>query len=208
MKKMAEGLRPPAPFSLTGEGEKRQKWDKWIEHYDFYMRATEKDKKSKAVQVAVLLTLLGEEGMEIYRTFTYEDPAHKDDIAKVKEKFKEYYTPRINVTYERYKFLKRKQADGEPFETFLTSLMNLASSCNYDGSEKNNIIRDQIVIGLNSDTVRRDLLYEEKLSLEKAIAICRNKEVTAHYSEDMKLTPTMATASTGSEVSAVKKKTL
>ena len=200
---MAEGLRPPGPFKLAGDGEKNQRWEKWIEQFDFYMKATEKDKKSKAVQVAVLLTLLGEDGMEIYRTFQYEDASHKDDIAKVKEKFSEYYTPRINVTYERYKFLKRKQNEGEQFESFLTSLMNLASSCKYDDSEKNNIIRDQVVIGIQCDAVRRDLLYEKDLTLETAINICRNKEATAHYSESMKATP--AATHTG-EVSAVKKK--
>jgi hypothetical protein len=183
---MAEGfLRPPPPFRQTGaDADSHSQWDRWVEQYEFYMKATEKDKKSKAIQVATLVTLLGEEGFEIYRSFEWESDTDKDDIAKVKTKFKEYYTPRTNVIYERYKFLKRKQEKGESFDSFLTALMNLSANCNY-AAERHNIVRDQLVIGIESDSVRQDLLYEIDLTLEKAVAICRNKEATAQFAEHM-----------------------
>lgn len=185
---MAEGLRPPGPFSVGDAGTDTcpsQRWERWLEQYNFYMKATEKDKKSKAVQVATLLTLLGEQGMDIFRSFEFENNEEKDDIVKVKKKFTDYYTPRQNVIYERYKFLKRRQEPGETFDCFHTAIMKLASTCAYDAAEKNNILRDQIVIGISSDSVRQDLLYEQDLTLERAVAVCRNKEATSQYAENM-----------------------
>ena len=58
---MAEGgLKPPGHLSSFAGG-----WEKWLMQYDFYMKATEKDKKPKEVQVTTLLTLLGPEGIEV-----------------------------------------------------------------------------------------------------------------------------------------------
>ena len=80
--------------------------------------------------------------------------ADKDDIENVKAKIKAYVTPRVNETYERYKFLKRKQEQGETFESFLTDLNNLVSSCGYHVEEKTEVLRDPIVMGIVSNVVR------------------------------------------------------
>ena len=60
--------------------------------YDFYMKATEKDKKDSDVQVAILLTLLGPDSMDIFRSFEWATEIDKDDVEIVKEKFRIYYT--------------------------------------------------------------------------------------------------------------------
>ena len=94
---------------------------------------------SRLLQVAILLTLLGAEAMDIYRSFEWVTAADKADIVIVKAKFKAYFTPRVNETYERYKFLKREQEQGETFESFLTDLNNLVSSCGYHVEEKSKV---------------------------------------------------------------------
>ena len=66
----------------------------------------------------------------------------------------------MNETYERYKFLKRKQKQGESFESFLTDLKNLVSSCGYH-IEKCKVLRDQIVMGVMSN--------QEILTLKTAV---------------------------------------
>ena len=102
-----------------------------------------------------------DEAMDIYRSFEWVTAADKDDIEIVKAKFKAYFTPRVNETYERYKFLKRKQEQGETFESFLTDLKNLVSSCGYHVEEKSKVLRDQIV----SNVVREKLLDQAALTL-------------------------------------------
>ena len=62
------------------------------------MKATEKDTKSSDVQVAILLTFLGAEGMNIYRSFEWVTASDTEYIVIVKAKFKAYFTPRVNET--------------------------------------------------------------------------------------------------------------
>ena len=149
------GMKPPGPGNFNPVGlEVATSWQKWSEQFDFYMKATEKDTKGSDIQVAILLTLLGAEAMDIYRSIEWVTAADKDDIEIFKAKFKAYFTARVNETYERYKFLKRKQEQVETFESFLTDLKNLVCSCGYHVEEKSKVLRDQIVMGVVSNVVR------------------------------------------------------
>ena len=181
------GMKPPGNFNPVGL-EVATSWQKWSEQFDFYMKATEKDTKGSDVQVAILLTLLGAEAMDIYRSFEWVTAADKDDIEIVKAKFKAYFTPRVNETYERYKFLKRKQEQGETFESFLTDLKNLVSSCGYHVEEKSKVLRDQIVMGVVSNVVREKLLDQAALTLNTAVDLCRSSEVTGQLMMGMSAT--------------------
>ena len=71
---------------------------------------------------------------------------------------------------------------GEPFDSFVTDLKNLISTCEYHVEERGNLLRDQIVLGITSNAVREKLLYadggETKLTLLIAVDICRNSEIT------------------------------
>ena len=178
------GMRAPGNFNPIGS-ELASGWKKWVEQYDFYMKATEKDKKDSDVQVAILLTLLGPDSMDIFRSFEWATEIDKDDVDIVKEKFRIYYTPRINETYQRYKFLKRKQEQGESFDSFLTDLKNLVSSCGYHIEEKGKVLRDQIVMGISSNTVREKLLDPESLTVTVAIDLCRSSEITGQLMTGM-----------------------
>ena len=64
------GMRAPGNFNPIGS-ELASGWKQWAEQYDFYMKATEKDKKDSDVQVAILLTLLGPDSMDIFRSFEW-----------------------------------------------------------------------------------------------------------------------------------------
>ena len=68
--------------------------------------------KPQAVQVATLLTVIGEDGREVYSTL--RDWAQDGDdrrIIPVLRKFAEYCQPRNIVPFERYKFNKRTQVN-------------------------------------------------------------------------------------------------
>ena len=180
-------MRPPGTMSLTGD--LAIGWVRWIERWQFYMLATEKTQKPGPVQVAMLLTLMGPEAIYIYRTFEWANPLDKDDIELVKGKFAAYFAPRRNVTYERYKFMKRVQKVGVPFDTFATDLRNLIQTCEYHVEERENLLRDQIVLGISSDSVREKLFYadggEAKLTLPIAVDICKNSEMTVHLMQNV-----------------------
>ena len=93
---------------------------------------------------------MGPEAIDVYRSFDWGNEAENHNISQVKQTFARYFTPRTDVTYERYTFLQRNQELGETFDAFLTDLKNLISSCKYHADERGNILRDQIMMNITS----------------------------------------------------------
>ena len=61
-------LPPPAPLEIQ-DPNVAEKWKKFLLVWENYALATELNKKSEPVQVATLLTLIGEEAREVYSPF-------------------------------------------------------------------------------------------------------------------------------------------
>ena len=98
------------------------------------------------MQVATLLTVIGEDGREVYSTL--RDWAHDGDdrrILPVLRKFAEYCQPRKNVPFERYKFNKRTQESGESYEQYKTTLRKLSEACEFDTITPNEIRVSSVV---------------------------------------------------------------
>ena len=85
--------------------------------------------------------------------------------------------------------MKRIQKVGEPFDTFVTDLRNLISTCEYHVEERDNLLREQIVPGIMSDAVREKLVYadggETKLMLLISVDISRNSEITGQLMQNI-----------------------
>ena len=57
------------------------------------------------MQVAILLTVIGEEAQEVFSTFTnWNAEGDEAKIEPVLTKFEEYCQPRKNIPFERYCF--------------------------------------------------------------------------------------------------------
>ena len=98
-------------------------------------------------------------------------------------KLTELCNPLTNVIIEWHKFNSRVQQPSEPVQNFITSLKILSNSCEY-GPLKDSLIRDQIVCGVSSDTLRRQLLKERELTLHRAIQMCQIHETAdAHTAQ-------------------------
>ncbi len=63
----------------------------------------------------------------------------------VKAKFEGHFVKRQNTIFERARFYSRKQKNGEPVDTFITALCELAEHCDY-AALQDEMIRDRIVI--------------------------------------------------------------
>ncbi|GFT54743.1 transposon Ty3-G Gag-Pol polyprotein [Nephila pilipes] len=128
-----EAFRPPAPlkFSLGNVKEKGRNWRQELENY---LLPTEKDERADKIKIAILLNLLGSEGLEIYNTFKFESPESKVNYSEVLQKF-EYCSQRQNVVYERYKFFSCVQLEGQTIESYVTHLKTLVSTCEFAEQE-------------------------------------------------------------------------
>lgn len=77
------------------------------------MKATRLDQEEdEEYKIAMLLTYMGDEGIEVYNTFTLEKPT----LEAVVKKFDEHCVPRRNTTYEAYQFFQIALKEGQPFE--------------------------------------------------------------------------------------------
>jgi hypothetical protein len=177
---MASELHPPSSFSF--DGDLPSKWALWKKQFMWYLKATKKNKDDEDVQVGVLLTLLGQEGLRIYETFTWTTAGDENKIAPVLVKFDGHFQPRKSQTFERYKFLTRHQREGESCESFLLELQSLIATCEYN-TQRDSILRDQIVIGVADIQTREKLLFDPQLTLAKAVEILRACETSSSIAE-------------------------
>ncbi|KAH0813199.1 hypothetical protein GEV33_009592 [Tenebrio molitor] len=117
-----KGLSP-----LQINGNTTDNWKRWIQKFEIYATATELTTKPENIQCAQLLYRLGEDCIEIYNSFEFKD-GEKDNYNILKKKFEDYFVPKKNLTYCRYKFFSSRQGS-ESIEQFVTDLRNKAREC-------------------------------------------------------------------------------
>lgn len=152
------------PMKMTGN--LAQNWKVWKQKFNLYMYANEVNKKEEVVQCAKLLYYIGDEGVEIYNSFEFTT-AEKDKLQILMDKFENYFTPKKNIVYERYKFFNIKQED-KTFEQLVTAVKNQAPLCEF-GNLKDDLIQTMIIIAIKDEEVKEKLLHITDLTLEKLI---------------------------------------
>ena len=124
---MATRFALPPPSSLEIHNvNAAEKWKKFLLAWNNYSLATKLNDENEAIQVATLLTVIGEQARDVFSTFQFTREADKQKIQPVLTKFKEYCEPRQNIPFERYLFNKRVQEPGETYEQYRTELQKIA----------------------------------------------------------------------------------
>lgn len=103
-----------------------------------------------------------------------------DAVIKAME---EFCVGQTNEIYERFTFNKRDQEPNETIDAYVAMLQTLARTCKYEALE-DEMIRDQIVLGIRDNSTCKKLLQEKKLDLQICIDICRANEKTASQLKD------------------------
>ena len=85
-------------------------------------------------------------------------------------KFEAFSIGSTSEIYERYKFNRRVQEDGECIDAIVAALQNLAKLCNCTPLT-DTLTRDRIVIGVWDNSVRKKLLQATSLQLQDCIDI-------------------------------------
>ncbi|XP_044766752.1 uncharacterized protein K02A2.6-like [Coccinella septempunctata] len=166
------------------KGNSSHNWMVWKQKFLNYLIATEASEKPEAVQCAKLIYFIGDEGLEIYNTFSFTD-AEKDKIEPLIAKFEQYFVPKKNVDFERYKFFTLRQHH-ETIEQFVTILKNTAKNCEFHPENEDGLIKTMFVIGVKSESLREKLLQNIDLKLNKAVELCLVYESAKSQCELMK----------------------
>ena len=143
-----------------------------------YSLAVELNKKSEAIQVATLLTVIhvGEEA-QVFSTFTgWAAEGDNSKIEPVLAKFKEYCHPRKTVSFEQYHFNRRVQEAGETYDQYCIALRKLGKGCEFATITTDQILWDRLVFSIQDAKARERLLRESDLTLKKTDEICHAAE--------------------------------
>ena len=159
---MAESLtsiKPPAALNVSSNQIENLKLFKqaW-ENYAIIANLDQKDEKYKK---ALFLHCIGTEALKVYNTLTFTEA--EDTLDPIINKLEQYMIGEVNETYERYKFNQRSQREGESVDFYITSLKSLAKSCNFCDCLQDSLLRDRIVLGIQSNTTRKRLLKMKEI---------------------------------------------
>ena len=164
---------------MTGEQTNLNKaWEQYLKRFDYYVKAAKitKDEQKRAL----LLHISGLEVQDIFETFEDQGTTYEEAVTKLSA----YFEPKKNISYERHVFHKSKQSAGETIDNYVVRLSKLAISCEF--TDKNEMIRDQVVNSCWSTKLRKKkLLEEETLTLDKVKTIARTYELSETHAKRM-----------------------
>ena len=175
----SQGLLPvPQPLEIH-DSQVAEKWKRFKRARANYALAIGLDEKTQKLQVATLLTVVGEEAREVFATFSWPTAVDESKINKVLEKFEQYCQLPRNVPYERYRFNRRMQEPGESYDHYCTALLKLAEGCGFKTITSDEILWDRLVFGIKDQHAREKLLRKANLTLSDTDDICRSHEATS-----------------------------
>ena len=96
--------------------------------------------------------IFGQEGREISNTMTIQDE-DVDKLDTLFNKFKEYCSPRENITVWRHRFHTRVQGKTETIDQYVTDLKIISKNCKFSALE-NEMLRERC--GVYADKVKED----------------------------------------------------
>ena len=118
---------------------------------------------------------MGKEAEHVFKAFTFPE-GDEETYAKVIEKFDEHFVPKRNIIHERACFHRRVQKEGETVEAFIRNLYELTEHCEF-GTQRDEQIRDRIVIGILDKSLSQKLQMKSDLTLDTAKQMARQSEL-------------------------------
>ena len=174
-------LRPPDNFDFS----KPDTWTRWKKRFEQFRVASGLNAQGEERQVSTLLYCIGDEADAVLTSTNIKDDERKkyDDVIG---KFDSFFRVRKNVIFERAKFNRRAQLDGESIEHYITVLYGLVETCEF-GALQDELLRDRIVVGIRDNALSERMQAEgSKLTLEKAKMMARQKEAVAEHSSQLR----------------------
>ena len=164
----------PVPEPMDMKGDVLNNWSFFRAQWENYEVATGLDGNDEKVRLATLLTVMGRECHQIQRHLHMSAEDGKD-TKKVLDALQKHFEPTRNVIYERFVFNDCKQSLCETVDQYIAKLRKLADTCDL-GDLRDDLIRDRLVTGTKDLGARARMLREPKLTLNKAVDMCRASE--------------------------------
>ena len=173
-------------------------WDKYIKRVRGFLAF---NKIGDSKHAGLLLSAIGARAYSLLNDLcSPEDPYSKsfDDIVAL---LAEHLQPKPLEVSERYRFNLCVQGSTEGMADFLANLRRLSKHCEF-GTTLDKMLRDRFIGGLRSEAMRKCLLGERDLSLDKSVEIAKAMEIATR--DAAAIGPSQAVAS--SQLHAIRQK--
>ena len=167
----------PDKLDLKDNSSRYQDWLLFKQIWQNYEISSQLVHHSSATRTATLLTCFQPSALKVYNSLSFVEEADKTDIDVVLSKMSEFCKGVVNETYERYLFNTRSQAANEGIDVYYAALLRIAENCKF-GDLEQSLVKDRIVVGVRDPALRKRLLYEKKLTLQKCLEMARSFEAT------------------------------
>ena len=136
------------------------------------------EKQKEEHKARMLLLWAGDKGLEIYNTSTWDEEEDNLIVDKIFEKFEQYTKPQSNQILSRYQIRCLKQGD-IPLEEFITKARSLIDEAGYNVAFKEEMLRDTLIFGITSDTVRKEAISKgNNLTFKQVYDLAKTNEST------------------------------
>ena len=159
-------------------------WPRWKRRFEQFSVASGLAAEAAVKQVSTLLYCMGEEAEEVLLS-TRINEAERKVYATVLEKLDSYFKVRKNVIFERARFNRRHQQDGESAEQYIMELFKLVEHCEY-GALRDQMVRDRIVVGIKDSSLSEQLQLNANLTLDSAMKRVRQREAVHETQQVLK----------------------
>ena len=178
---MAAKFNPPKEFDFLPEN-----WPEWISRWSRFRTVSKLNTEDESVQIDSLIYSMGSRAESIFSSLGLGE----EEVGvynAVKQAFEEYFSPRRYIIYERAKFFRRVQAEGESVEQFIRALNESADRCEFP--DRATQIRDRIVVGMREQTVSREMqrMDIDLLTEAKAVSMARQAEEVERQMRELTL---------------------
>eukprot|EP00731_Ephydatia_muelleri_P036805 Em0328g2a len=163
-------LAPPEPFDFS----KPDEWPRWKRRFEQFRFASGLSEEDNQRQVCTLLYCLGE-GAEDVLSSTNISGDERKAYSAVLKKFDDFFQIRKNIIFERARFNRRDQLDGETADEYISALHISRRVASMAHSNPNSSETDWLS-GIRDLSQSRQLQLDSTLTLEKATKAVRQRE--------------------------------
>lgn len=168
------GIVTPPGFNFDPlSSNQKDEWESWIETLELYFLAS--NITDNARKKALLLYLGGSELRKIYNTLEDEGTTYE----KALKELDKYFEVKVNYTFQRNIFRNLNQNQGESSRAYITRLKTQAIKCDFNNYSAESAVVDQYITTISSSALRRRLLSEKDLNLDKLMEIVLTQEVSS-----------------------------
>ena len=157
-------------------------WVEYVEVLEQYFIANSIEDAGK--KKGIFLTVIGSETYRLLRNLLAPTKPADKTLGQLVEALKNHLNPKPLVIAERYKFYHRCQNQGESLKDFLAEVRRMTEHGEFQNFLEE-AIRDRFVCGMHMSNIRKRLLTEVNLTLERATSIALSMETSSRENELM-----------------------